>query len=112
MKVSSSEVELYAYKSTIRRFTNYCSYFCADAPDCYLNMLNKLKKHVSRSIGPSLTASFEPLAHHRNLVSLRTFHRYFFGRYTPEMTELVPLSYSYWRSTCYSNRLHGSCHYI
>ena len=53
---------------------------------------------------PSLTASLEPLAH-RNVASLSLFSRYYFGRCSSELTQLVPLPYSGGSSTCYSNRL-------
>ena len=34
------------------------------APSCYLELLDKLQKPICRTVGPSLAASFEPLAHH------------------------------------------------
>ena len=50
-------------------------YFChvwAGAPSCYLQLSHKLQKRICRTVGPSLTASLEPLAHHRNVASLRS----------------------------------------
>ena len=61
---------------------------------------------VHRTVGPSLAASLEPLVHHPNAASLSLFYRYYFGRYSSELTELGPLTYSHGRSTCYSDRLH------
>ena len=46
------------------------------------------------------------LAHRRNVASLGLFCRYYFGRCSSEMTQLVPLPFSWGRSTCYSDRLH------
>ena len=58
------------------------------------------------TVGPSLAASLEPLAHLRNVASLSLFYRYYVGRCSPELSELVPLHFSRWRSTLYSDRLH------
>ena len=63
MKVFSSEVALYLYKSTIRPCMEYCCHVWAGAPSCYLEMLNKLIKRISRTFGPSLAAFLEPMAH-------------------------------------------------
>ena len=48
----------------------------------------------------------KPLAHHRNVASLSLFYSYYFGRYSSELAQLVPLPYFLGRSTCYSDRLH------
>ena len=58
------------------------------------------------TVGPSLAASIEPLAYHWNVASLSFFYRYYFGRCSSEMTQLVPLFYSWGGSTCYSDWLH------
>ena len=42
MKVLSPEVGLYLYKSTIRPCMEYCCYIWANAPNCYLELLDKL----------------------------------------------------------------------
>ena len=57
-------------------------------------------------VGPSLVASLEPLAHHRNVASLSFFFRYYFGRCSSEMAELVSLCHSCGSSTRYFKRLH------
>ena len=48
-----------------------------------------------------------PLAHCQNVISLSLFCRYYFGRCSSELAELVPLSCSWGRPTYYSDRLHG-----
>ena len=40
------------------------------------------------------------------VASLSLFYRYFFGRCSSELAQLVPLPFSRWRSTRYSDRLH------
>ena len=57
-------------------------------------------------VGPSPAASLEALAHRRNVASLSLFYRYYFGRCSLELAQLVPLSFSQGRSTRYSDRLH------
>ena len=73
-------------------------------PSCYLELLSKLQKWIHRTAGSSLSASLEPLAHHQNVASLSFVYRYFFGRCSSELAQLVPLPYSPRRSTCYSDR--------
>ena len=63
MKFISPEVALYIYKSTIRPCMEYCCHVSAGAPSCYLELLDKLQKWICKSVGPSLAASIEPLAH-------------------------------------------------
>ena len=66
----------------------------------------KSTSHICRTVGPSLAASLEPLAHHRNVASLSLFYRYYFGRCSSELAQLVPLPFTRGKSTRYSNRLH------
>ena len=105
MKFLSPEVALYLYKSTIRPCMEYCCHVWAGAPSCYLELLDKLQKRICRTVGHALAASFEPLAHRRNVASLTLFHRYYFGRCSSELAQQVPLPYSRGRSTRYSDRL-------
>ena len=78
-------------------------YVWTGAPSSYLN---KLQKQIGRTVGLSLAASLEPFAHCQNEASLSFFCRYYFGRCSSELAQLVPLSYSRGKSTCYSDRLH------
>ena len=70
MKFLSPEVALYLYKSTIRPCMKYCCHVWAGAPSCYLELLDKLQKRICMTVGPSLAASLEPLAHRRNVASV------------------------------------------
>ena len=76
------------------------------APSCYLDLLDKLQKWICRTVGPSLAASLEPLAHRRNVPSLSLFYRYYFGRCSSELAQVVLLPYSRGKSTRYSDILH------
>ena len=94
MKFLSPEVALYLYKSTIRSCMEYCCHVWAGAPSCYLELLDKLQKQMWRTAGPSLPTSFEPLAHCRSVASLSLFYRYYFGRCSSELAQLVLFPYS------------------
>ena len=100
------EVALYLYKSTMWPNMEFCCYVWAGALNCYLIMLDKLQKRICMTVGPSLAAFLEPLAHRRNVTSLSLFYRYYFGRCSSELAQLVPLLYFRGRSTRYSDRLH------
>ena len=99
MKFLSPEVALYLYKSTICPCMEYCCHVWARAPSCYLDLLDKLQKRIFRIVGPSL-------AHGRNVASLSLFYRYYFGRCSSELAQLVPLPFSRGGSTRDSHRLH------
>ena len=71
----------------------YCCHVWAGAPSCYLELLDKLQKRICRTLGPSVAPSLEPLAHHRNMASLSLFCRYYFGRCSSELAQLVPLPF-------------------
>ena len=85
MKFLSPEAALYLYKSTIRPCMEY---YC----------------HVW-TVGTSLAASLEPLAHRRNVTSLSLFYRYYFGKCYSELTQLLLLPFSRGRFIRYSDRL-------
>ena len=105
MKFLSPEVALYLYKSAIRPNMEYCCHIWDGAPSCYMELLDKLHKCICRTGGPSLSASLEPLAHCQNVASLSFCYRYYFGRCSSELAQLVPLPYSRGWSTYYSDRL-------
>ena len=68
-------------------------------------MLEKLQKWVCRTVGSSLAAFLEPLAHCRNVASLSQFYSYYFGRCLYELAEVISLPCSHGKSTYCSNRL-------
>ena len=98
MKCLSPEVALYLYKSTRRPHIEYCCPVWAGAPSCYLELLHELQKRICRTVVPSPITSLEPLAHRRNVASLSLFYRYYFGRCSSELAQLVPLPHSRGRS--------------
>ena len=94
IKFISPEVALYIYKSTILPCMEYFCHVWAGAG------------YICRTVGPSLAAFLEPLAHRRNVTSLSFFYRYYFGRCFSELAQLVLLTFSQESSTRYSDRLH------
>ena len=106
MKFLSPEVALHLYKSTIRPCMEYCCHVWVGAPSCFLELLDKLQKQIWKTAGPSLAASLEPLAHRRNVTSLRLFYRYYFCRCFSELGQPVPFPFSRGTSTRNSDRLH------
>ena len=94
MKFFSPQVVLYLSKSTIRPCMEYCCHVWAGAPSSYLELLDKLQKRICRTVGPSLAASLEPWARLQNVASLSLFYRYYVGRCSSKLAELVPLPYS------------------
>ena len=49
MKFISPEIVLYLYKSTIQPCMKYCCHISTGAPDCYLELLDKLQKWIYRT---------------------------------------------------------------
>ena len=94
MKFLSPEVALYLYKSTIQPCMEYCCHIWAGASNCYLEFLDKLQKRICRTVGLSIAACLEPFAHNRNVASLSLFYRYYFGRCSSELAQLVLLPFS------------------
>ena len=96
----------FAWKQVDQKLTETVQYFeCFDKPLSYKLRLIKLQKRISKTVAPSLAVSLEPLAHRRNVASLNPFYRYYFGRNSSGLAQLVPLTYSRGRSTRYSDRL-------
>ena len=83
------QVALYLYKSNICPCMEYCCHIWAGNPSCYLELLDKPQKQICRAVA-----------------SLSLFYRYYFGRSSSELAQLVPLPFSRGGSTCYSDRLH------
>ena len=52
-----------------------------------MELLDTLQKWICRTIGPSLAASLEPLAHRQNIVSLSVFYMYYFHRCSSELAQ-------------------------
>ena len=84
----------------------YCCNVRASALSFCLELFDKLQKRICRTVGPSLAASLKPFAHRRNVASLSLFYRCYFGRFSSELAQLVPLPFSRGRYTRYSDTFH------
>ena len=73
MKFYSPAVALYLYKSTIRPCIEYCCHVWNGAPSCYLELLDKVKKRIFRSVGPSLAPSLQTLGSSSKYSQLTSF---------------------------------------
>ena len=91
MEFLSPEVALYLYKSAIRPCMVYCCHVWVSAPNYYLELLGKLQKRICRTVAPSHSASLEPVSHGQNVGGLSLFYRYYIGRCSSELAELVPI---------------------
>ena len=103
MKFLSPKVALYLYKSTIRPCMEYCFHVWVHATNSFLELL---QKKICRTVGSSLAVCLEPLAQSQNVASLSRFYRCYFGRCLCELVQLVPLLYSWGRSTHCSDWFH------
>ena len=99
MKFLSPSVALYLYKSTIWPCREHCCHVSDGARSCFLELLDKLQKRISRTVGPSLAASLEPLTNLWNVASFSLFYRFYFGRCSSELAQLVSFPHSRVRST-------------
>ena len=81
MKFLSCQVVLYLYRSTIHPCMEYYCHVMAGAPSCYLELLDKLQERICMSVGPSLAASLEPLAHLWNVASLKLVSAIFLSKF-------------------------------
>ena len=86
MLTVSSEFAVYICKSTIQLCMEYCRHVWVGAPSCHLELSDKLRKWICRTVSPSLGASLEPLAHCENVASLSFFYGFYFGRCSSELT--------------------------
>ena len=102
MKYLSPEVAPDLYKSTIWPCIEYSNVW-AGAPSCYLEFLEKLQKQICRTLGPSLTATVEPLTHRRNVACLTLLYSHNFHRPSSELAQLVLLPYFRGTRTRYSD---------
>ena len=97
-KFLSPEVAMYLYKSNIQQCMEYCCHVWVGAPSYQLELLDNLQKRICKTAGHTLATFLEPLAHRQNVAISILFCRYYFGRCSSELAQLVPLPYSRGRS--------------
>ena len=54
--------------------------------------IDRLQRRICRIVAPTIAASPESLGHHRHVARFSLFYRYYFGRCSSKLAELLPLS--------------------
>ena len=97
---------VYLHKSTIQSWMEYFCHIWAGALSCCLHMIDKLQKKICTTVAPSLTGNIDSFVYSWNKTRLSLFYKFYFGRCSYDLAELVLLPHSNGRSTLYYNRLH------
>ena len=94
----------------------YCCHIWSGAPATVLNLLDRIQRRISNIIGPRLASKLQTLHHRRNVASLCLFYRYYNGRCSSELFDLVPHKKVFNRDTRFASNSHPhnvevpSCH--
>ena len=80
----------YLYKSQIRPRMEYCCHIWAGSPKCSLSCLDRVQRRMRWLIGDALFKTLQPLSHRRNVASLSLLYRYYSGKCSEELHQLVP----------------------
>ena len=102
MNFFSPGVALYCHSSMYGILLSCLGWF----PQLLLRIVRQATKRICRTVGHSLAAPVEPLAHRQNVAISRLSCRYYLGRFSSELAQLVPLPFFQGRSNCYPDRLH------
>ena len=90
-KLYTPQQLLMLYKAQIRPSMEYCSHIWSAAPKHTLKLLDSIQKRAVRLIGdPELTKHLESLEHRRRVGDLSLFYRYFHGRCSSDLAQLIP----------------------
>ena len=98
---------LYMYKSTIWSCMEYCSHIWGGAPRSHgLNLLAIVQKRVVSLVGSGLSSDLPALSHRRDVASLNLFYKYYYGKSSSELADLVPPKHVTVRSTRFAVQMH------
>ena len=97
---------LYLYKSQIRPRMEYCCHIWAGASQHALSCLDRVQSRLRYLVGDSLFSSLQPLSHRRNVASLSLLYRYYNGKCSNELHEMVPPRRTFVRNTRFSSNAH------
>ena len=104
-KFLTPEAILYLYKSQIRPKMEYCCHIWAGASKSSLSSLDRVQHRLKCLVGINLFSTLQPLSHRRNIASLSLFYRYYHGKCSRELHEMVPNHKKFNRNTRYSSRV-------
>ena len=98
---------LYMYKFIIRPCMEYCSHIWGGAPrSCGLDLLDRVKKRVVSLVGSGFSSDLQAMSHRRDVSSLSLFYKYYYGKCSSELADLVPPKRVTVRSTSFSEQMH------
>ena len=97
---------LYLYKSQIRPRMEYCCHIWAGSAQTSLSSLDAVQKRLRSLVGDELFGTLQPLSHRRDVSSLSLLYRYFHGRCSEELHQMVPPLKEFGRSTRLASRSH------
>ena len=89
-KLYTPEQLLLLYKAQIRPSLEYCSHVWGCAPKHSLKLLDSIQKRAIRLIdAPNLTKDLHSLEHRRRVAELSLFYRFYHGRCSSELSQII-----------------------
>ena len=90
-KLYTSQQLLTLYKALIRPSLEYCSHVWSSAPKHTLRPLDSIERRAIRLIGDhEWTKALDTLEHRRQVGDLTLFYRYFQGKCSADIANLIP----------------------
>ena len=69
----------------------YCSHICGGTLRSYgLDLLDRVQKRVVSLVGSGLSSDLQDLSHRRDVTSLSLFYKYYYGKCSSVLADLVP----------------------
>ena len=84
----------------------YCCHIWAGASQQALSCLDIVQSRLRYLVGDSLFLSLQPLSHRRNVASLSLLYRYYNGKCSNELQEIVPPRKTFVRNTRFASNAH------
>ena len=92
----------------IRPKMEYSSHLWAGASKCALDFVDRLQSRVLKLIGDDrVVSSITSLGHRRNVSCIVLFYKYYFGKCSSGLSELIPPPQVFGRNTRLSGRSHA-----
>ena len=71
-----------------------------------LDLLNRVQKQVVSVVGSGVPSDLQALSHRWDIASISLFYKYYYGKCSSELVNLVPPKRVTVRSTCFSEQMH------
>ena len=85
----------------------YCSHIWGGSPRFHeLGLLGRVQKRVIPLVGSGHSSDLQALSHRRDVASLNLFYKYYYGKCSSELVDLIPLKRFSVRSTHFSEQVH------